>query len=123
MNVKTLAEILGHTSVKTTLDIYSHMVDDMQKQAAEKIEKEIAGIKPITTRKPQRKAGTGTITKITEDLYEGMFSPRNAYGKKISRKVYATSRDECEVLLAKLVEETKAEISAEKESIKFEQSM
>ena len=123
MNVKTLAEILGHTSVKTTLDIYSHMVDDMQKQAAEKIEKEIAGIKPITTRKTQRKAGTGTITKITEDLYEGMYSPRNAYGKKISRKVYATSRDECEVLLAKLVEETKAEISAEKESIKFEQSM
>ena len=39
MNVKTLAEILGHTSVKTTLDIYSHMVDDMQKQAAEKIDK------------------------------------------------------------------------------------
>ena len=107
----------------TTMDIYTHMAGDMQKKASEKIEKRFTEIKPAEPRKPQRKAGTGTITKITEDLYEGRYSPRNAYGKKISRKVYATSRDECEVLLAKLIEEMKAEISAEKESIKFEQSM
>lgn len=123
VELKTLSEILGHSSIETTLNVYSHMLDEMQKEASEKIEKRFTEIKPAEPRKPQRKNGTGTITKITEDLYEGRYSPRNAYGKKISKKIYATSRDECEVLLAKLIEEMKAEISAEKERIKFEQSM
>ena len=44
-------------------------------------------------------------------------------GKRISRNVYAKTREECEILLAELIKEMKAEIQAEKERLKQEQSM
>lgn len=33
-----------------------------------------------------RRAGTGCITKINDNLYEGRYSPRGADGKRISKK-------------------------------------
>jgi site-specific recombinase XerD len=45
MDVKTLSTIIGHVSSATTLDIYSHVTDTMQKQAAvmiEEVKREIA---------------------------------------------------------------------------------
>ena len=42
VELKTLSEILGHSSVETTLNVYSHMMDEMQKAASEKIESSIA---------------------------------------------------------------------------------
>ena len=44
-------------------------------------------------------------------------------GKRISRNIYAKTREECEALLAELIKEMKAEIQAERERIKQEQSM
>jgi predicted RNase H-like HicB family nuclease len=44
-------------------------------------------------------------------------------GKRISRNIYAKTREECETLLAELIKEMKAEIQAEREQIKQEQSM
>ena len=41
MDVKTLSTIIGHVSSATTLDIYSHVTDTMQKQAAVKIDHQI----------------------------------------------------------------------------------
>ncbi|OGO92981.1 MAG: hypothetical protein A2Y17_07065 [Clostridiales bacterium GWF2_38_85] len=41
MDVKTLSSIIGHVSVATTLDIYSHITDTMQQQAATKIDRHI----------------------------------------------------------------------------------
>lgn len=41
MDVKTLSTIIGHVSTATTLDIYSHVTDTMQKQAAVKIDHKI----------------------------------------------------------------------------------
>ena len=41
MDVKTLSTIIGHISSATTLDIYSHVTDTMQLQAAAKIDRQI----------------------------------------------------------------------------------
>ena len=35
MDVKTLSAMLGHVSAATTLDIYTHITDDMQLTAAD----------------------------------------------------------------------------------------
>lgn len=37
-NPKVVSERLGHASIVMTLDVYSHVLPDMQKQAAEKLE-------------------------------------------------------------------------------------
>lgn len=37
-NPKVIAERLGHTSVKMTLDTYSHVLPDMQESATDKLE-------------------------------------------------------------------------------------
>lgn len=54
---------------------------------------------------------------INDHLWEGKFSPRDATGKRISRNVYAHSREECEEKLKVLIEEMKAEIAREKERL------
>ena len=107
MDFKTLSGILGHESSATTLDIYSHVSDTMRLQAAVSIDRKIGGTNaqmpelekisedpektPQTPKfEPQkrkmRKRGTGCVTKISENCYEGKYSPNNAYGKRISKK-------------------------------------
>ena len=61
-----------------------------------------------------RKSGTGCVTMINDYLYEGRFTPR-VNGKRISKNVYAKTREECEEKLAELIKTMKAEIKAEKE--------
>ena len=51
---------------------------------------------------------------INDHLYEGRFTPR-VNGKRISKNVYAKTREECEEKLAVLIIEMKAEIKADKE--------
>lgn len=144
MDVKTLSNMIGHVSAQTTLDIYSHSTEEMKRNAAKKIERTIGrneGIKKEdeetpdqASKKPEmakfeptkgkyRKPGTGYITKINDNLYEGRYSPRLPNGKRVSRNIYAKTREECETLLAELIKEMKAEIQAEKERLKQEQSM
>ena len=144
MDVKTLSTIIGHTSAHTTLDIYSHITDTMQLQAAARIDKgigknedaleEIEKVSADSDKKPvfakfeakkgkHRKPGTGCVSKINDHLYEGRYSPRDANGKRISRNIYSKTREECEILLAEMIKEMKAEIQAEKERLKTEQSM
>ena len=43
MDIKTLSDMIGHTSAETTLNIYSHITDTMRLQAAERIDREIGG--------------------------------------------------------------------------------
>ncbi len=43
MDVKTLSATIGHVSSVTTLDIYSHITDTMQRQAAVHIDRKIGG--------------------------------------------------------------------------------
>ena len=132
MDVKTLSTIIGHVSSATTLDIYSHVTDTMQKQAAVKIDRQIGKTdaqmpeeektKQSTDRRDfqpyqpkHRKPGTGCVYQINDHLWEGKYSPRGADGKRISRNVYAKTKEECEEKLAGMIEEVKKEIAAEKE--------
>ena len=57
--------------------------------------------------------GTGCVTMINDHLYEGRFSPR-VNGKRISKNVYAKTREQCEAKLAEMIAEKKAEIAEEK---------
>ena len=61
-----------------------------------------------------REAGTGGIYQLNDHLWVGKFSPRDAYGKRIYRNVYAKTREECEEKLAAMIEEVKKEIAAAK---------
>ena len=111
MDIKTLSAMIGHVSAETTLNIYSHITDTMQQQAA-RIDREIAGAdtpipEPTATDKASdseatdqptepkfepykgkiRKPGTGCVTMINDHLYEGRFSPR-VNGKRIAKNIY-----------------------------------
>ena len=134
MDVKTLSTIIGHVSSSTTLNIYTHVTDEMQRTAAAKIdlgigkqppkaETEVAPRKPApSTFQPhkgkRRKPGTGCLSQINDHLWEGRYSPIWPDGKKHARNVYAKTRKECEQLLAELIEQMKAEIAAEKERLR-----
>lgn len=125
MNVKTLSAIIGHVSAKTTLNIYTHITNEMQENAAASIDRGIAKaeisrqkaeaaseaqrFEPYTP--PRRRPGTGYIKQLKEDLWEGRYSPVWPDGKKHSRNVYGRTREECEEKLAKLILQMKAEIA------------
>ena len=130
MDVKTLSTIIGHVSSATTLDIYSHVTDTMQKQAAVKIDHQIgktdapmpleekkqhtnqSGFQPYQPK--HRKPGTGCVYQINDHLWEGKYSPVGPDGKRICRNVYAPTKEECEKKLAVMIEEVKREIVTEK---------
>ncbi len=136
MDIKSLSSMLGHVSSATTIDIYSHITNTMQRQAAAKIDRQIGGtdteIPSVEERvriddsppdfepyKPKcRKSGTGCVTMINDHLYEGRFTPTNAYGKREAHNIYAKTREECEEKLAELIVQVKADIKAEKERLR-----
>ena len=143
MDVKTLSAMLGHVSAATTLDIYTHITDDMQRAAAANIDRGISKAAPqedtlepgqetapaqaekpsMTDFKPyvgrKRRSGTGCISQINDHLFEGRYSPKWPDGKKHARNVYAHTREECEEKLQVLIAEMKAEI-AEAQRLKDE---
>ena len=140
MDVKTLSATIGHVSSATTLDIYSHITDTMQRQAAVHIDHKIGGTDarmPTVAREERketapieftpykhkiRKPGTGCVTMINDHLYEGRYTPTNAYGKRESHNIYARTREECEEKLAEMIKQKNAEIAAEKERLKAGQT-
>lgn len=129
MDVKTLSSLLGHVSSNTTLDIYSHTTDDMKRKAAQNIDRKIArkeqnterhgdihessNDNPVAMFEPYkgkiRKPGTGCVSQINDNLWEGRYSPK-VNGKRYAKNVYAHSREECEEKLSKLIKQIKAEI-------------
>jgi len=134
MDVKTLSAMLGHVSAATTLDIYTHITDDMQRTAAANIDRGIGKAKPQDGNSAEdrsthgqdgksrmldfqpymgrkRKPGTGCISQINDHLFEGRYSPMWSDGKKHSRNVYAHTREECEEKLKVLIVEMKAELA------------
>ncbi len=136
MDIKSLSSLLGHVSSATTIDIYSHISDTMRKQAVAKIDRQICGVDTeipqgdkqvrIDTTPPDfepykpkvRKSGTGCVTMINDHLYEGRYTPTNAYGKREAHNIYAKTREECEENLAAMIVQIKADIKAEKERLK-----
>ena len=135
MDIKTLSAMLGHVSAATTLDIYTHITDDMQRQAAANIDRGIGkatssenGSEPgkdadpgqgeklsMTDFQPvprkQRRPGTGCISQKGPTLWEGRYSPTWIDGKKHARNVYAHTREECEEKLQALIIEMKTELA------------
>ena len=101
----------------TTLNIYSHITDTMQRQAAIRIDREIGGtdaqmpepeppkaserVQATATPEPKfepykgkiRKPGTGCVTMINDHLYERRFTPR-ANGKRLAKNAYDKPREE-----------------------------
>ena len=69
-----------------------------------------------------RKSGTGGIYKLNDHLYEGRYTPTNAYGKRESCNVYGKTYEECEVKLEEMIARKRAEIAAEKERLKAMQT-
>lgn len=142
MDVKTLSMIIGHNSASTTLDIYGHITDEMQRKAAEIIEQGIGSSEAyeefeaklpepekrekLTPFKPYkgkiRRSGTGGIYEINDHLYEGRYTPTNAQGKREAHNVYAHTYEECEERLDAMIVEVKARIKAEKEKLKQQAS-
>ena len=130
--------------ILTTIDIYSHITDTMQLQAATKIERGMGrceAFEPHETLYDQlpaenanppriakfepykgkiRKSGTGGIHMINDHLYEGRYTPTNAHGKREAHNVYAKTREECEKLLEQMIAEVREKIKAEKERLKAE---
>ncbi|MBQ8860997.1 MAG: site-specific integrase [Ruminococcus sp.] len=135
MDVKTLSAMIGHVSAATTLDVYSHLTDKMQIQASINIDRKIGGTDAKmpeektpdqdTEKPPQpkfepkkgkiRKSGTGCIYQVSENVWEGSYSPRLPNGKRKKFNIYAPTKEECEVKLKELIENVKAQIKAEKE--------
>lgn len=112
------------------LDIYSQVTNLMQQQEAVKVARQIgkpdAPI-PTAAEKPKpeqrnfqptphkhRNPGTGGIYPLNDHLWKGKYSPRDAYDKRISRNVYAYTREECGEKLVAMIEEMKTEIASEK---------
>ena len=126
MDVKTLSAIIGHVSSATTLNIYTHVTDEMQKNAARNIDQGIAGAEVeeepeceetavpaafTPYRPPHRRPGTGCISQINDHLFEGRYSPKWIDGKKHARNIYAHTREECEEKLAELIVQMKRELA------------
>ena len=112
----------------------THITDDMQRAAAENIDRGIGKATPqedasepgqetapaqaekpsMTDFKPyvgrKRRSGTGCVSEINDHLFEGRYSPKWPDGKKHARNVYAHTREECEEKLRVLIVEMKAEI-------------
>ena len=130
MDIKTLSSIIGHVSSSTTLDIYLHSTDKMQKEAARSIDRGIRGVSEVESgsedvnaesakiaptqkfepvKSKHRKPGTGCITKINDHLWEGRYTP-TVNGKRMPRNVYAHTEEECEEKLAQMIREMKIEI-------------
>ena len=137
MDIKTLASTIGHESVETTLNVYSHTTDEGMRQAAERIDKAmgvITGVKNennVTqgtadqtpdgkppkpprekfepTKGKYRRPGTGSIHQVSKNVWEGRYSPI-VNGKRIARNIYANSIEECEEKLAELIRKMKVEL-------------
>ena len=87
-------------------------------KATPSAEQEILPSKPApSTFQPykgqRRKPGTGCVSQISENLWEGRYSP-TVSGKRVARNVYACTEEECEKKLAQLILEMKQEIAAMK---------
>ena len=118
-----------------TLDVYSHISDAMLSNAAERIDGKMGRtivesgndalaqaskmvVEPIIEFAPTegkiRKSGTGCLYQVSENLWEGKYSPTNADGKRVRFNVYAKTKEECEIKLQKMIAEKRAEIAEAK---------
>ena len=120
-----------HWLTKSAVQGNAYVTDEMRKIAAAKIDRGIAkseSLQDIDTapRKPapstflphkgqRRKPGTGCVSPINENLWEGRYSPKLPNDDRLARNIYAHSEKECEQKLAELIVQMKAEIAAQRQ--------
>nr|WP_325224833.1 site-specific integrase [uncultured Oscillibacter sp.] len=136
MDVKTLSTAIGHVSSATTLNVYAHVTDDMQRQAAAKIDRGIGKVE-IPTENPQAVAsrtmtdfkpkrgkrrywGSGYLGQTKGGRWNGRYTVTWPDGTKRTRDIYADTEEECEKLLAVMITEMKTAVAAEKERLRAE---
>ena len=136
MDVKTLSTIIGHISSATTLNIYAHVTDDMQRQAAARIDRGIGKVEaaesapptePSTamtnfrpTRERKRRWGTGSLSRNQNGQWVGRYTITWPDGRLEARRVHADTEEECERSLAAMIADMKSEVAAEKERLRTE---
>lgn len=136
MDVKTLSTIIGHISSATTLNIYAHVTDDMQRQATAKIDlgigrAEAAESAPSAepkasmtdfqpTWKGRRRWGTGSLSQSKSGRWTGRCAITWPDGKLETRSVHADTEVECKRLLAIMIAEMRTEVAAEKARLSAE---
>ena len=70
---KVVQEILGHSSIKTTMDTYSHVIPGMQEEAAGRLQRLLFGPTPVTlpsdteSAETNRDVGQEKILPLQED--------------------------------------------------------
>ena len=120
-----------HWLTKSAVQGNAYVTDEMRKIAAAKIDRGIAkseSLQDIDTapRKPapstflphkgqRRKPGTGCVSQINENLWEGRYSPKLPNDDRLARNIYAHSEKECDQKLAELIVQMKAEIAAQRQ--------
>ena len=130
LDIKTLSEILGHSSAETTLNVYSHVTAEMERNAAQKIDSAFGTQKPAETagaedgqtpdptpenavfepcRGRKRKPGTGCISKVSKNTWQGKYTPMNPDGTRQRYCVYARTREECERKLDDAIQKIKSQ--------------
>ena len=132
LDIKTLSAVLGHSSAETTISVYSHVTGEMERNAAKKMDDAFGTPKPadspvcddnpddgqtpeqepkhaeFTAKKSKkRKPGTGCISKVSKNTWQGKYTPRGKDGKREQHIVYAPSEVECEQKLAEMIREFK----------------
>jgi len=130
MDIKTLSTVIGHVSSATTLNVYSHITDEMKQKAAVTIDRGIGKVElqPVEQPRPQktmtdfqpvkdkrRKNNTGCLIQRSENRWEGRYRVVMPDGTKKYRCVSAGTEEECEVKLAELIATAKAEVVAKRE--------
>ena len=134
LDIKTLSAVLGHSSAETTISVYSHVTGEMERNAAKKMDDAFGTPKPADSpvngknpddgqtleqeQKPaeftakkskKRKPGTGCISKVSKNTWQGKYTPRGKDGKRERHIVYAKSEEECERRLGEMIKEFKNE--------------
>ena len=120
-----------HWLTKSAVQGNAYVTDEMRKIAAAKIDRGIAKSESLqdidpAPRKPapstflphkgqRRKPGTGCVSQINENLWEGRYSPKLPNDDRLARNIYAHSEKECEQKLAELIVQMKAEIAAQRQ--------
>lgn len=109
----------------TTIGTYSHVTGLMEKKAAEKLDRaygnrieadstatSVAEHKPAKFTAKQgkkRKPGTGCISQVSKNTWQGKYTPWNPDGTRQCHVVYAKSREECEQKLEEMIAKLKVE--------------
>ena len=138
IDIKTVSDILGHSTVETTINTYLHVTEQMRRSAADSIDRKIAGAVPAYEpeetapadgrsasqnaaaakfepyRGKIRKRGTGYVKQLTPNCWQGRYTP-TIDGKRTPMNIYAPTEEECERRLAVLIQQADAERTVKKQ--------